>query len=544
MLNNKFQIIKNLEINPDNYDLNLKLGLIYINENNYAKAKIVFKKIISLNNTRYEGFLNLSNIYSAQNKIRNAEEILKKYIKKKYNKEIISALAILYYNSKNYIKLKFIVNKYIDKNENHILFFLKAVLYENENDITNQILFLKKTINLNKNFWPGYEKLLTILERTNKIDEFEDLVTNSKKIFKNDLKVNYYFILFLYRKNKFEDVLKIIESKELENKFMELNNTNYLINLYDLLSKVQLKLKNFKISLDYAIKRNSLSLKKESNKSFDKNVLLDIIKKYTFYYSNFEKKTNLNKNGLFHDNLVFLLGFPRSGTTLLDNILRSHSKTFVLEEKPYLINIRHNFFKHNTLEKIANISEEKIIKLQNEYFNSFNYSEKKITIDKFPLNLIELGFIKKIFPRSKIILALRHPLDSILSCVLTSFKINEAMANYENLQTSAYFYNEVFNLFKIYENSLQLNYHKIKYENVINAFDEEIKNLLSFLNLDFEDEVKNFHITAKNRIKISTPSYHQVVQPIYKNSLNRFKNFPETNDIKNLINKWIVEFDY
>ena len=51
-------------------------------------------------------------------------------------------------------------------------------------------------------------------------------------------------------------------------------------------------------------------------------------------------------------------------------------------------------------------------------------------------------------------------------------------------------------------------------------------------------------VTAKNRLKISTPSYHQVVQPIYKNSLNRFKNFPETNDIKNLINKWIVEFDY
>ena len=165
-------------------------------------------------------------------------------------------------------------------------------------------------------------------------------------------------------------------------------------------------------------------------------------------------------------------------------------------------------------------------------------------IDKFPLNIIELGFIKKIFPDSKIILALRHPLDSILSCVLTSFKINEAMANYENLETAAYFYNEVFSLFKVYTNALQIDYHKIKYENVVNNFDAEIKQLLFFLNIKFEDNLNKFFITAQKRDKIKTPSYNQVTKPIYKNALNRYKNFNEINKITPLINNWIKEFGY
>ena len=266
--------------------------------------------------------------------------------------------------------------------------------------------------------------------------------------------------------------------------------------------------------------------------------------KYKDFYSVNSKKNFRKSPGIHHDNLAFLVGFPRSGTTLIDSILRSHSKTLVLEEKPFLIKIRHKYFKKNSLEKILTISDKEVMKLQSEYFDSFSYSKNKIIIDKFPLNLIEIGFIKRIFPNSKIILALRHPLDSILSCVLTSFKINEAMANYENLNKAAIFYDEVFGLFNIYKSELNFNYYSIKYENLVNKFDNEIKNLLSFLNLDYENSLKNFHITAKNRDKINTPSYNQVTKPIYKDSLERYKKFSQLQTIEPLINKWIKQFNY
>ncbi len=530
----------------EKYDSNLRLGLKFVNEKNYLEAEKIFKRLTVTSKNRFEGFLNLSNIYEIQNKKDKSEKILKKFINfNKYHKEIISGLAIIYYNSNQYKKLTSLINQYINLEENHILFFLKAYLFELENDLDNQIVFLKKSINIKEEFWPAYEKLFNTFERTNKIKEFDNLLNISKKIFNKNIILDYYFGLCLFRQNKNKEAIAFIESNNIEGNLKKVEDSRYLINFYDLLSKIYIKLHKFDLSLKFALKRNTLSIEDKSSKQFDRNILLDIIQKYKIYFNNLNNKIETNGHtGIAHDNLVFLVGFPRSGTTLLDTILRSHSKTEVLEEKPYLINIRHKFFKENTLDKISNISENQIRKLQKEYFNSFNYSSEKITIDKFPLNLIELGFIKKIFPNSKIILALRHPMDSILSCVLTSFKINEAMANYENLETTANFYNEVFSLFNIYKKSFKLNYHAIKYENVVNNFDFTIKNLLSFLNLKYENALKNYYTTAKKRTKINTPSYHQVVEPIYTKSIDRYKNFPQINKIEFLISKWLKEFDY
>jgi len=546
MIEIKNQILKSLKKEPDNYNINLKLGMIYINQTNYNDAKLIFKKLISLNQNRYEGFLNLSNLLSLEKNFEKAENILKKFLKhNNYNKQIISALAAHYYNLNNLKKLKIVVDEYINFEDNYFLLFSKAALLEKNREVEKQIFFLKKSINSKKNFWPAYEKLFYVFERTNKIENLYKLITTSKKIFNNNYKLNYYEALYLFRINQAAEALKKINNKKIEAEFIKSNQTTYLISLYDLLSRINLQINNNKTSLHFAIKRNSLSTKLEKNKKYNKDILLNLIKEYNFFYKSFKFKENLNNEiGLFHDNLTFLVGFPRSGTTLLDSILRSHSKTYLIEELPYIINLRHNFFKKNSLENLSTISIKQKIILQKEYLNSFNYSKEKLIIDKFPLNLIELGFIKKIFPRCKIILALRHPLDSILSCVLTSFKINEAMANFENLNTAANFYNEVFNLYKIYENTFNINHYKIKYEKIVQNFDTEIENLLNYLNLEFENNVKNYHITAKNREKIHTPSYNQVIKPLYNSSINRYLKFSETEKIKPIINKWINEFDY
>ena len=124
---------------------------------------------------------------------------------------------------------------------------------------------------------------------------------------------------------------------------------------------------------------------------------------------------------------VFLVGFQRSGTTLLDTILRTHSKITVLEEKPYLLEARHDFLKHNNdLNALLDISESEIVKIRDNYFNKFRKQipdEENIIIDKLPLSIIEIGFIKSIFPNSKFILSLRHPCDVVLSCYFSFFQL-------------------------------------------------------------------------------------------------------------------------
>ena len=194
------------------------------------------------------------------------------------------------------------------------------------------------------------------------------------------------------------------------------------------------KLKKYDLAFDAFNKRNVKILNLKENKKFDKKILYNLIESY----SNFFVKENINKYNLFNkiDNYsdpVFLVGFPRSGTTLLDTILRTHSHTIVLEEKPYISNIRDEFFKsnHNKISSLENIDLDKIKDVRKNYFKNIkNFDEKnfsKIIVDKLPLNIIEIGFIKRIFPKSKFILMMRHPCDSVLSCFVTNFGINEAM---------------------------------------------------------------------------------------------------------------------
>ena len=105
---------------------------------------------------------------------------------------------------------------------------------------------------------------------------------------------------------------------------------------------------------------------------------------------------------------------------MLDSILRGHSNIEVLEEKPFISTIRDKFFisNKNLINSLENIDHDKMFNIQDEYLNLLKIDNKsssnnKVIIDKFPLNIIEIGFIKRIFPNSKFIIALRHPCDTI-----------------------------------------------------------------------------------------------------------------------------------
>ena len=99
------------------------------------------------------------------------------------------------------------------------------------------------------------------------------------------------------------------------------------------------------------------------------------------------------------------------------------------------------------------------------------------------------------------------------------------MINHLNWEHTIDFYNSVFNLFEFYENELKFDYFSIKYEDLIADFEKNITHLLSFLGLEYKNKLKNFNLTAKKRDKISTPSYSQVINPLYSTSIGRWKNF-------------------
>jgi len=530
----------------NNYEYILKLGLTKVRQKKFAESKKYFLKLTKLDESRYEGYLNLSNILSLEKNHKEAKELLENYLTNiDSHSEIVNGLATNLFNSNDYKALHKHVNLYLKQHDNYLLNYLKGYCLNKNNNTSESEIFLQKSIKLNDTFWLAYELLFNIYNLRSKLSNMEELIKKSKKFFINNVKFKYYQALYYFRLGVYHKSNEILYSKEMHN-FIQNNESNsFFADYYDLLSKNNEKLLDYKKCLDYALCRNKTLINLKRNSGYNKKDLLDTIASYTKFFNIESKSLFQSKDeGLEHSNLTFLIGFPRSGTTLLDTILRSHSKTMVIEEKPYLLNLRHEFFKNNNLSKLLVLNEKNKIKMQEQYFKSFNYDPKKIIIDKFPLNLIELGFIKIIFPNSKIILAIRHPLDCILSCVLTAFKINEAMLNFENLKTTAFFYNKTFTLFIKYVEFFNINFHQIKYENVVSDFDNKIKNLLKYLNLEFENSITRFYETAKKREKIHTPSYDQVVKPLYSSSINRHLKFDDIKTIIPDIEKWINYYSY
>ncbi len=535
-----------LKNDPNNYQAILNLGLIDIKENKFSFAKEKFKKLVKIDALKYEGYLNLSNIYSLEGEVIKANNILNDFLANvEENIEIVNSIAINLFNIEQFNELEIHINKYINKFESYILYYLKGYILSETNHISESEKFFKKSINLNINFWNNYDFLLKQYEKQSKIKDFKKLIDTAKLIFKSNVKLSYYESLYFFRVNNYAQSLKILTNKETEKEFISQQNEVILADYFHLLSRVYERLELYNKCYSFAIKRNKTILSFKENKKFNKKLILDTVSVYKDFFDKKNKpKSNIISVGANHSNLAFLIGFPRSGTTLLDTILRSHSKTLVLEEKPYLLNIRHKFYNNHKLSDLLKINEATKIKMQKEYFNSFDYKSDKLIIDKYPLNLIELGFIKTIFPNSKIILAIRHPLDCIISCVLTAFKMNDGMVNFENIQTSSFFYNECFELLFKYLDYFEIKYHEVKYENIINNFKDETNKLINYLNLNFEDNINNFQKTARQREKINTPSYDQVIQPIYTTSINRYKNFDEIKKIKIDIARWINLFSY
>ena len=248
---------------------------------------------------------------------------------------------------------------------------------------------------------------------------------------------------------------------------------------------------------------------------------------------------------------VFMIGFPRSGTTLLDSILRSHTDIEVVEEKPMIEILISNIknFTNGNLKRLNELNDDNLKELRNVYFEKRkiyleNNSNSKIIIDKLPLNIIYVPEILRVFPNARFIFSLRHPYDSVLSCYFQNFKLNSSMSNFLKLEDSANFYDTVMQLWTTYKKIFNPKVYELKYEDLIFSFENSVKKVLNFLEIEWKDDLYNFNEIAKKR-RITTPSYYQVTQPINNKAIGRWKNYNnQLNETKLIIKKWGNFYNY
>ena len=223
---------------------------------------------------------------------------------------------------------------------------------------------------------------------------------------------------------------------------------------------------------------------------------------------------------------VFLIGFPRSGTTLLDQILDSHPSIQTLEEIPIILSLVKEY---ESLAAESRPDREARRQIQARYFElvlaHINLLPSSTLIDKLPLNINTVPLIVRVFPNARFILALRHPLDVCLSCFMQPFGPNEVMLNFARLDSTAQLYHHTMRLWLRAERELGLRVHRIRYEDMVRDFDGEVGCLLAFLGLPWDDKVRDFAAHAAGRGRINTPSYHQVTRPLNRDAVYRWKRY-------------------
>lgn len=216
---------------------------------------------------------------------------------------------------------------------------------------------------------------------------------------------------------------------------------------------------------------------------------------------------------------VFLVGFPRSGTTLLNQILDSHPAIQTLEEES-IIEIMAQTQSDKNPKQLQNLYYEQVAKI-------IHLDRNKILIDKLPLNIIHIGFILRVFPNAKFILSVRHPCDACLSCFMQNFNINIPMAHFTSLEDAVNLYAIVMDLWLEYLEIFDVKYHTIRYEDLVADFSAETAKLLGFLGIEEDDRIRDFHKHKRSGKNVISPSYNQVTESIYSTSAYRWLNYKE-----------------
>ena len=536
-----------LKINPS-FDFALtNLGAVLNELEKFDEGEQYLRKALSINSSSPMALNNLGNILSNKKNNKEAELCYRKAIEIKSDFSIAcNNLGSLLSKQGNLIEAEKFTQKAINFNPKFELAYVNLGSIKIDLDKLNEAeeLFLS-AIEINEKYNYAYSNLFRLYETTNKISKLKNKIESLNQ---NENIINEILMFkarISFREKDFITAKKYID--QVSNEWIK--NTDHSTNLlyWSFRAFIEEKVKNY----DEAFKcfeKSQLNLKYENT---NPKIFQDYI---TTYRKNIDKDAFLAKTKgtkIIKDSPVFLIGFPRSGTTLLDTILRSHPEIDVLEEKP-LINSVEQIIKSKfkcSLDKLHNLTSKDLDYLRNHYLeilrNNCDNKNAKILIDKFPFQTVCLPLINLLFPNSKIIFTHRNPYDTVLSCFQQSFEPNNAMANFRSIESASRIYDLTMSIWLDYKEKLKMNHITSKYEDLIEDFDKHILKILNFLDVSWDENIKNYRNTAHDRGKINTPSSSQVVQPLYKSSIDKWKNYEKYFKNSNrYLHKWISYFKY
>jgi len=512
---------------------------------------------------------------------KKVEQLLKELKLGKFSKVIIDGEKLLKKNQdKGYLfNICGLAHQRLNKIETSIVYFNKAISLEpqnlgHKNNLANSLISLcrykeaedifKKILTIDPKNTPAlvnYARLKNILlDFKSSINLYE----NALKLIKNDLGIwlnlgSVYQSIGEFSKanNIFNNILKIkpnfVPAHVSISKVNDYSENNSNLSLMTNLNKSHNLDKKEKSDLEFAIgkayddqKNYELSIKYFQSANEKRNELAN----YNFKsdeklfksIKNYFEKVDLNKINKEKNSkkIIFIVGLPRSGTTLLEQILSAHHEVFGAGELDFLRQIiDKNFVQDSKLlsQKINEFHLSNNNEINDKYFDYLNNLNNKsiVTIDKGPQNFIWVGFIKLFFNNAKVIHCKRNLKDTFLSNYKNNFASKDMDWTYNPLEIIKYF-NCYDDLMRFWKKICGNFVYEVDYENIINNNETEIRKLLNFCELNWDENCLQHHNSKKTIIK--TVSAYQARKPIYKTSINSNKHYMQS------LEKFFKQLDY
>ena len=507
-LENKFKdaervLQKAMQAEPNHGDLLYNFSILYFASRNYDYALTFINKAIKLskNNVIYkllksEIYINKYNMDQALNILK----VLKNKIAPKDNKNIIRVnilMANAYIKKRRYEDAENILLKLNKKYKGLELAYLNlSILYRDKNQLNKSIKILKEGINLFPHFMPFYTNLACFYRNSGQLKLA--IETNLFIISKNKFDFNsFYELSEIYDFKNHQNELNFLLNIQIEN----LNASSKIYAAFAI-SNVLHKQRKFKESAKYLKVGNDESLKYRKSD-------LSLKIKHIEFYKSIKFKDSKYKNFKNACNYVFIVGMPRSGSTLLENILSLNPNVIDMGEV--------NFFEESiketkNVENVYDLYQKKV----NTHYNSSN-----IYTDKNLFNYIYCPIIANFFPEAKIINCIRNPLDNILSIYRANF-LNQTFSF--SLQDIANLYIHYFETMQEYKIKYGENIYDYYYEDLIDSPNEIIPQIINWLNWDWNEKYLSPH---ENKRNVFTASSAQIRKKFYSSSIGIWKEYQE-----------------
>ena len=484
------------------------------------------------------------------------EEVVRKttpLIKKYPDTYILKNLLALAYNGLNKYNLALNTLEKAIKYDPHNIFILNNLGIVHGNLENNKIAedYLMRAISINPMFLDASITLANLKSRENKNEDAVEILSRLENSYKKNYILNFtlgninqqlgnfdkaleYFnyCLILDSKNTAADKAISLMTKydkenkhfkDMESKFKNIISDDHKMTLSFALGKAYEDIKDYKNSFKYLNLANEIRNKKINYNISEDRKLFSNIKKF------FEVE-DVHENISSEKKIIFVLGMPRSGTSLIEQILSSHKEVYGAGE----LNHIHNYIERNFLSETCTFKINHINKLKSQEFEKFQEyylekidTEKKVIIDKAPLNFKWIGFLLKVFPNCKIIHSKRDPMDICWSMYKNFFSSRKLHFCYD-LNNLGKYYLLYKDLMSFWESKFSNKIYTINYENIIKDQKNEIEKLLKYCELDWDEKCMTFY---ENKKSVSTASLAQVRSPIYNSSVQKWKNYSLELDV-------------